>query len=98
MNVLADGWTLAQRRLLQLCRGSSSLHTILMMPTVFVMLLGLLFGHAIGTPVGSSYRQYMMPGLFVMTAAVAVFSSMVDVAADTARGVIERLRSLPTNR
>lgn len=98
MNVLADGWTLAQRKLLQLRHEPGTLLTMLMMPTVFVVLFGFVFGSAIGIPGASNYREYRMPGLFVMTTGTALSSSMVDVAMDQARGVTERLRSLPTNR
>lgn len=96
--VLADGWTLTQRKLLRLRHEPATLLTMLLMPTVFVVLFGFVFGSAISIPGTSNYREYMMPGLFVMTTATALSSAMVDVAMDNARGVMDRLRSLPTNR
>ncbi|WP_327178662.1 ABC transporter permease [Streptomyces sp. NBC_01335] len=98
MNLLADGWTLTQRRLFRLRHEPGTLLTMLMMPSVFVVLFGFVFGGAIGVPGTSNYREFMMPGLFVMTTGTALSTAMVEVATDQARGVMERLRSLPTHR
>ncbi|MEU0135848.1 ABC transporter permease [Streptomyces sp. NPDC006296] len=98
MNVLVDGWVLTQRNLLRLRHEPGTLLTIMLMPTVFVVLFGFVFGSAIGVPGSSNYREYMMPGMFVLGTGTALSSAMVDVAMDQARGVMDRLRSLPTNR
>ena len=98
MNVFIDGWALTQRNLLRLRHEPGTLLTILLMPTVFVVLFGFVFGSAIGVPGSSNYREYMMPGMFVLATGTALSSAMVDVAVDQARGVMDRLRSLPTNR
>ncbi|WP_426366729.1 ABC transporter permease [Streptomyces sp. E-08] len=98
MNLLADGWTLTRRRLFRLRHEPGTLLTMLMMPTVFVVLFGFVFGGAIGVPGTSNYREFMMPGLFVVTTGTALSTAMVEVATDQARGVMERLRSLPTHR
>ena len=98
MNVFIDGWTLTQRNLLRLRHEPGTLLTIMLMPTVFVVLFGFVFGSAIGIPGSSNYREYMMVGMFVLGTGTALSSAMVDVAMDQARGVMDRLRSLPTNR
>ncbi|MFD9908753.1 ABC transporter permease [Streptomyces sp. NPDC059063] len=98
MNVLVDGWTLTQRNLLRLRHEPGTLLTILLMPTVFVVLFGYVFGSAIGISGDANYREYMMPGMFVLGSGTALSSAMVDVAMDNARGVMDRLRSLPTHR
>ncbi|MEU9086108.1 ABC transporter permease [Streptomyces sp. NPDC048357] len=98
MNVLVDGWTLTQRNLLRLRHEPGTLLTILLMPTVFVVLFGFVFGSAIGIPGSGNYREYMMPGMFVLGTGTALSSAMVDVAMDQSRGVMDRLRSMPTNR
>ncbi|MEU1488490.1 ABC transporter permease [Streptomyces sp. NPDC005752] len=98
MNVLIDGWTLTQRNLLRLRHEPGTLLTILLMPMVFVVLFGYVFGSAIGIDGSSNYREYMMPGMFVLGSGTALSSAMVDVSMDNARGVMDRLRSMPTNR
>lgn len=98
MNVLVDGWTLTQRNLLRLRHEPGTLLTIMLMPTVFVVLFGFVFGSAIGIPGSGDYREYMMPGMFVLGTGTALSSAMVDIAMDQSRGVMDRLRSLPTNR
>jgi ABC-2 type transport system permease protein len=98
MNTVIDGWTLTHRNLLRLRHEPGTVLTILLMPTVFVVLFGFVFGSAIGIPGSSNYREYMMPGMFVLGTGTALSSAMVDVAMDQARGVMDRLRSLPTNR
>ncbi|MEV7442697.1 ABC transporter permease [Streptomyces sp. NPDC091204] len=98
MNVLVDGWTLTHRKLLRLRHEPGTLLTILLMPTVFVVLFGFVFGSAIGIPGSGNYREYMMPGMFVLGTGTALSSAMVDVAMDQSRGVMDRLRSMPTHR
>jgi ABC-2 type transport system permease protein len=98
MNLLADGWTLTQRKLLRLRHEPGTLLTMVMMPAVFVVLFGFVFGSAIGVPGASNYREYLMPGMFVMTTGTALSTAMVEVAMDQGHGVMERLRSLPSHR
>lgn len=98
MNVFIDGWVVTQRNLLRLRHEPGTLLTIMLMPTVLVVLFGFVFGSAIGMPGSANYLEYMMPGMFVLGTGTALSSAMVDVAMDQSRGVMDRLRSLPTNR
>lgn len=98
MTVLADSLTLVERKLLHLRHQPGTLLAMLVMPAVMVVLFGYVFGSAIQVPGGGNYREYLMPGLFVMTGMFALSSAMVDVAADRSRGVTDRLRSMPTSR
>jgi ABC-2 type transport system permease protein len=98
MILVADSWTLAHRKLLRLRHQPGSLLTMLMVPGVFVVLFGFVFGSAIQVPGDVNYREYLMPGLFGMTTLTALSTAMMDVAMDQSRGVMERLRSMPTHR
>ncbi|MET8768076.1 ABC transporter permease [Streptomyces sp. NPDC004658] len=98
MIVLADSLTLIERKLLQLRHQPGTLVAMLVMPAVMVVLFGYVFGSAIQVPGGGNYREYLMPGLFVMTGMFALSSAMVDAAGDQSRGVTDRLRSMPTSR
>jgi ABC-2 type transport system permease protein len=96
--LVADGWTLTVRKLLQLRHQPGNLTAMLIMPIVFVVLFGFVFGSAIAVPGGGNYREYLLPGLFVITTVTAMSTAMVSVATDQGRGVMDRLRSMPTNR
>jgi ABC-2 type transport system permease protein len=98
MILLADGWTLTLRKLLQLRHQPGNLLAMLIMPAVLILLFGFVFGSAIAVPGGGNYREYLMPGLFVMSTVTALSTAMVHVASDQGGGVMDRLRSMPTNR
>jgi ABC-2 type transport system permease protein len=96
--LLADGWTLTLRKLLQLRHQPGTLAAMLIGPMVFVVLFGFVFGSAIAIPGGGNYREYLLPGLFVMTTVPAISTAMVAIATDQGHGVIDRLRSMPASR
>jgi ABC-2 type transport system permease protein len=64
---------------------------------VLVIIFGYIFGSAIAVPAGGGYREFLLPGLFATTAANIV-PSMVAMARDSSRGVVDRFRSLPIAR
>ena len=57
------------------------------------------FGGAMSVPGaasgGGDYREFLIPGMFVMTMAFGLEATMTSVATDAARGVTDRFRSLP---
>jgi ABC-2 type transport system permease protein len=55
------------------------------------------FGSAISVPGSGDYREYLVPGLFVMIA-VNPIPAMVSMARDAGRGSVDRFRSLPISR
>lgn len=63
---------------------------------MLVMFLGL-FGGAIGSSNGTSYIDFVMPGVFAMTMFFGLESTMTAVSQDASRGVTDRFRSLPMN-
>jgi ABC-2 type transport system permease protein/oleandomycin transport system permease protein len=64
---------------------------------MFVLLFRYVFGGAIHTP-GSSYVNYLMPGIFVQTVAFGAVSTAIGLAEDLQKGLIERFRALPMAR
>ncbi|AXK33361.1 ABC transporter permease [Streptomyces armeniacus] len=95
---LTDGMTLAVRPLVQLRHRPQVLIAALAFPVIMVVLLGYVLGSAVEVPGGGDYREYLMPGLFVMMSFTSVSTNATDVAADNARGIMERLRSMPMSR
>jgi ABC-2 type transport system permease protein len=95
---LGDGVTLVWRDLVQLKTQPGELVGALVFPAVLILLFGYVFGSAIKVPGGGNYREYLMPGLFAMTTVTSFMATMVAVATDASRGVMDRFRSMPTAR
>jgi ABC-2 type transport system permease protein len=94
---LADGVTVVWRDLRHLKYQPGELIAALIFPAIMVLLFGYVFGSAISVP-GGNYREYLMPGLFAMTAFTGVIATTVIVAGDAAKGVMDRFRSMPMAR
>ena len=62
------------------------------------VLFAYVFGGAIPLPGGGSYREYLMPGIFVQTLAFASITTAIAFADDMTKGIIDRFRSLPMAR
>ena len=95
---LQDGLTLVGRQLLRVRRHPGELIGALVFPALMVVMFGYVFGSAITVPGGGNYREYLMPGLFGMTALTAVMGTMMLTATDASRGVMDRFRSMPVVR
>ena len=82
------------------CRRSepSQIVSALTFPVALVVLFGYVFGSAIAVPGGGNYREYLMPGLFVMSSAFAVILNALEIATEKSRGVTDRFRSMPMAR
>lgn len=65
---------------------------------VFVLLFAFVFGGAIPLPEGGSYREFMLPGLFIQTIAFGSVTTTVGMTEDLNKGLIDRFRSLPMAR
>jgi ABC-2 type transport system permease protein len=94
---LSDGLAAAQRLLTKLKHDQLSMAMTIGAPVALVVFFGYIFGSAITVPGHENYRAYLIPGLFVMTAA-NIIPSMVMMARDATRGVVDRFRSLPISR
>ncbi len=93
---LRDGWTIVRRDLRHQTPGE--LIAGLIFPAVMVIMFGYVFGSAIEVPGGGNYREYLMPGLFAMTAITGVLATATEASADACRGVMDRFRSMPMAR
>jgi ABC-2 type transport system permease protein len=94
---LADGWTIARRDLTHLRNKPAYLVSIIVIPVTFILIFGYILGSAINLP-GGNYRAFLMPGIFAMTTAFGAVATMVVVANEMSKGVIDRFRSLPMSR
>jgi ABC-2 type transport system permease protein len=94
---LVDALAAARRLLLKLSHDPQSITLSLAGPILMVLVFGFIFGSAISSPGGGSYREFLLPGLLV-TIAGNVLPSMVQMARDSSRGVVDRFRSMPIAR
>jgi ABC-2 type transport system permease protein len=95
---LRDGWTITRRELGHLRRDPGQLIAAVTFPAVMVLLFGYVFGSAIAVPGGGNYREYLMPGLFAMSAIAGVMASALLISKNIAEGVMDRFRSMPIAR
>jgi ABC-2 type transport system permease protein len=92
---LADSWVVARRDLLHWVRNPSVIIASVAFPAMFVLLFGFVFGSAIVVPGGGDYREFLMPGMFAQAMVNGAAATVATVAADRARGVTDRFRSMP---
>lgn len=93
---LSDGWTITRRDVLHWTREPGPVIIGLLFPVLMVVMFGFLFGGAMAMPGGGDgYREFIMPGMFAMTMAFGLETTMIAVSTDAARGVTDRFRSMP---
>ncbi len=95
---LADSLVVTRRALDHIWRFPEKLLGFVVMPVIFVVLFGYVFGSAISVPGGGDYREFLMPGIFAQGVAFGCVSTAVEIADDMAKGIIDRFRSLPMAR
>ena len=95
---ISDAMVMTWRQLLQTIRVPELLVFATIQPIMFVLLFAYLWGGAVPLPGGESYREYLVPGIFVQTVAFTTAATSVGLAEDLKRGLIDRFRSLPMAR
>jgi ABC-2 type transport system permease protein len=92
---VADCWTIVRRGLTQYRRQPVNIVWQLGFPILSVLLYAYVFGGAMKPPGGGDYRDFLMPGMFVMTMAFGFMNTAYAVVIDSSKGVIDRFRSMP---
>lgn len=97
-DALTDGAVIAKRNLIKIKRVPDLIVFTTLSPIMFILLFAYVFGGSIQVPGGVSYREFLVPGIFVQT---VIFGSTITGAAladDMQKGIIDRFRSLPMSR
>ena len=94
----ADGRVVAWRNLKRVPRIPELAIFAILQSIMFVLLFAFVFGGAIPLPGGGSYREYLMPGIYIQTLAFASITTAIGMADDMTKGIIDRFRSLPIAR
>ena len=93
-----DAYTATRRFLIRGMRQPDVIFGSVLIPVIFVVLFGYVFGSSIRLPGGGNYRSYLMPGLFAMSVLFNSNNVAVAVATDMSEGVVDRFRTLPIAR
>jgi ABC-2 type transport system permease protein len=71
-------------------------------PVLFLLLFAGVFGHALsaglGSAPGTSYIDYLAPGILVMTAGFAAEGTAISVCTDASEGIFTRFRTMAIAR
>jgi ABC-2 type transport system permease protein/oleandomycin transport system permease protein len=70
---------------------------LLVQPVLFVLMFRYVFGGAISAP-GTSYVDFLMPGIFTQTIIFGGIATAVALSEDMSTGFLDRVRSLPVSR
>lgn len=95
---VADGWTMTRRYLAHIVRAPEEIVIYFTLPIMMVLVFGYVFGSGMGVPGGGNYREFLLPGVFVMTMIYGLGATATAVAMDASRGVVDRFRSMPMAR
>ena len=92
-----DTLDVAGRNLRTLLRTPQALVFATIQPMIFVLLFRYAFGGAIRVP-GTSYVNYLMPGVFAQSVAFGAIGTAVGLSTDLRSGLLVRFRTLPMSR
>jgi ABC-2 type transport system permease protein/oleandomycin transport system permease protein len=95
---VADTVTMLWRDLIRTARQPEMLAFAVVMGVFFLVLFNYVFGGAIGAGAEVDYLQFLVPGVFVITALQGAQQTSMGFAADLAEGVTDRFRSLPMSQ
>jgi ABC-2 type transport system permease protein/oleandomycin transport system permease protein len=94
--VVRDAMVMVRRYTIHSFRQPELIVFSTIQPVMFVLLFRYVFGGAIQT--GTSYVDYLMPGIFVQTTVFGAMLTGTGLAYDLQSGIIDRFRSLPMSR
>lgn len=89
-----DSITIAKRNIIKIKRVPDVLIFSTLSPIMFVLLFAYIFGSAI-TVQGTSYREFLIAGIFAQTSVFGATFTGTSLAEDMQRGIIDRFRTLP---
>jgi ABC-2 type transport system permease protein len=100
MTTLSDTLALALRDLLRLWRQPIFILVSLVQPVIWLLLFGALFERVVDIPgfEGGDYKQYIVPGVLVMTSFFSSGWNGMSTIEDLERGVTDRLLVTPVAR
>jgi ABC-2 type transport system permease protein len=100
MTAISDTWALTIRDLLRLWRQPWFIAIVLVQPIIWLLLFGALFQRVVDIPgfAGGDYKQYLVPGVLIMTAFFSSGWNGMSTIEDLDRGVTDRFLVSPVGR
>ncbi|WP_460848509.1 ABC transporter permease [Phytohabitans suffuscus] len=89
---------MTRRNMAHVVRAPEEIVIYFSLPIMFVLVFGYVFGSGMSVPDGGDYREYLLPGVFVMTMLYGLGATATGVAVDVSRGVVDRFRSIDMAR
>ena len=96
-DMFSDIAVIAKRNVIKIVRVPEVLVFVLISPIMFVLLFAYVFGNSIDIE-GSSYREFLIAGIFAQTVVFGATFTGAGIAEDMQKGIIDRFRSLPMSR
>jgi ABC-2 type transport system permease protein len=97
LRFFADTAVLTRRSLRHILRSPDTIITTALMPMAFLLLFVYVFGGAIQTGT-SSYVDYLLPGILLITVASGISYTAYRLFLDMQGGIVERFQSMPIAR
>lgn len=98
----SDTTTMLGRSLRHVTRSLDTILTVAITPVALMLLFVYVFGGALlqspAIQEYGSYKDFLLPGIFVQTVAFGATQTAIALAEDLNKGVIDRFRSLPIAR
>jgi ABC-2 type transport system permease protein len=101
MTALAQSWFMTERHLRFFVRQPWFVGIVIVQPVIWLLLFGQLFKDATQIPgfaAGSSYLDYLTPGVLVMTALFSCGWSGMGIIEDLDRAIMDRFLVSPVHR
>jgi ABC-2 type transport system permease protein len=101
---MRDSATMLRRDLRHTLRNPTTMMISLLTPVILVLLFVYVLGRAMGAGLGAhraggtSYIDYIVPGVVMMTAGYGAASTAVRIATDMSEGIIGRFRTMAISR
>ena len=94
----ADTAVLTGRSMRHIMRSLDTIITVSIMPIALMLLFVFVFGGAIDTGAGTSYVNYLLPGILLITIGMGISYTAVRLFQDMQGGIFERFQSMPIAR
>ena len=100
---ITDSTTMLRRNLKHQLRYPSVTVILVVMPVVFLLLFVYVFGGTMGaglasTGGGTSYVNFVVPGVLLITIAAASTGTAISVSTDMTEGIVARFRTMAISR
>ena len=89
---LSDSAVITKRNLIKVKRVPDLIVFATLSPIMFVLLFRYVFGGAIQLPPGTSYGEFLLPGIFAQTIVLGSTTTGASLAEDMQKGLIDRFR------